>query len=94
MAGARIDLAVESRFGRPPSLMEEHMPTGPQGQKRPADVIGAAVMVARIATGEQADNIKGGRVRSGKAGGAARAAALTPEQRSEIARKAAEGRWG
>ena len=27
------------------------MARGPQGQKRPADVIGAAVMVARIATG-------------------------------------------
>jgi hypothetical protein len=30
----------------------------------------------------------------GKKGGAARAAALTPEQRSEIAKKAAAGRWG
>lgn len=30
----------------------------------------------------------------GKRGGAARAASLTPEQRSEIARKAAAGRWG
>jgi hypothetical protein len=29
----------------------------------------------------------------GVKGGAARAASLTPEQRSEIARKAAEGRW-
>src|ERR1700694_2575363 len=29
------------------------MPKGPQGQKRPADVIGAAVRVARIATGEE-----------------------------------------
>ncbi|NPC56010.1 histone H1 [Caenimonas sp. S4] len=29
----------------------------------------------------------------GKKGGAARAASLTPEQRSEIARKAAAGRW-
>ena len=29
----------------------------------------------------------------GKKGGAARAAALTPEQRSEIAKKAAETRW-
>jgi hypothetical protein len=29
----------------------------------------------------------------GKKGGAARAAALTPAQRSEIARKAAAGRW-
>ena len=28
------------------------MPKGPHGEKRPADVIGAAVMVARIATGE------------------------------------------
>jgi hypothetical protein len=29
----------------------------------------------------------------GKKGGAARAAALTPEQRSEIAKKAAASRW-
>jgi len=29
----------------------------------------------------------------GKKGGAARAAKLTPEQRSEIARKAAQTRW-
>jgi hypothetical protein len=28
------------------------MPRGPKGEKRPADVIGAAVMVGRIATGE------------------------------------------
>jgi hypothetical protein len=28
------------------------MPKGPKGQKRPADVIGNAVMVAKIATGE------------------------------------------
>ena len=28
------------------------MPKGPQGRKRPADVIGAAVMVPKIATGE------------------------------------------
>jgi hypothetical protein len=26
------------------------MPRGPQGEKRPADVIGAAVMVGKIAT--------------------------------------------
>ena len=30
----------------------------------------------------------------GKKGGKARAAKLTPEQRSEIARKAAQARWG
>jgi hypothetical protein len=28
------------------------MPRGPKGEKRPADVVGAAVMVAKIATGE------------------------------------------
>ena len=28
------------------------MPKGPQGQKRPADAIARAVMVAQIATGE------------------------------------------
>lgn len=28
------------------------MPKGPKGQKRPTDVIGGAVMVAKIATGE------------------------------------------
>ena len=29
------------------------MPKGPQGQKRPADVIGNAVKVMRIVTGEE-----------------------------------------
>ena len=28
------------------------MPRGPKGEKRPADAVGAAVMVAKIATGE------------------------------------------
>lgn len=69
------------------------MPKGPQGQKRPADTIGAAIAVAKIATGEIEDNKKSGRVRSGKAGGKARANALTSEQRSEIAKKAANARW-
>ncbi len=31
------------------------MPTGPKGEKRPADVIGNAVKVMRIATGEIED---------------------------------------
>ena len=29
------------------------MPKGPQGQKRPADAVGCAVLVARIATSEE-----------------------------------------
>ena len=73
------------------------MPKGPQGQKRPGDVIGAAVMVARIATGEIEDNTtapdKAHHSAGGKKGGAARANALTAEQRSEIAKKAAAKRW-
>ena len=69
------------------------MSKGPNGEKRPADVIGAAVMVAQIATGEIQDNKKSGRVRSGKAGAKARAESMTAEQRSEIARKAANARW-
>jgi len=73
------------------------MPKGPQGQKRPGDVIGAAIMVARIATGEEADNAtapeKAYHSEGGKKGGAARAAVLTPEQRTEIARNAAAKRW-
>ena len=37
---------------RPSPAWDQTMPKGPQGQKRPGDVIGAAIMVARIATGE------------------------------------------
>jgi hypothetical protein len=72
------------------------MPKGPQGQKRPADAIGLAVMVGRIATGEiedDADTSKAHHREGGKKGGAARAAALSPEDRSEIARQAAAKRW-
>lgn len=73
------------------------MPKGPRGEKRPGDVIGAAIMVAKIATGEVEDNAtpadKAHHSRGGKAGGAARAKALTPAERSEIAKKAAAKRW-
>lgn len=73
------------------------MPKGPRGEKRPGDVIGAAIMVAKIATGEVEDNAtpadKAHHARGGKKGGAARAAKLTPAERSEIARKAAQRRW-
>lgn len=71
------------------------MPTGPRGEKRPADVIGAAVVVARIATGElqETPSLQTGRVRSGIAGGTARATKLSAEERSNIARNAAKKRW-
>jgi len=72
------------------------MPRGPQGQKRPADVIGNAVHIARIATGEIEDTTlrQPAKRKSGLAGAKARAEKLTAEERSEIARKAADARWG
>ena len=79
------------------------MPEGPKGERRPADVIGAAVMVAKIATGEIEEEFgpegpKPGKDAAaadlGKRGGAARAKKLTPEKRAEIAKKAAASRWG
>jgi len=62
-------------------------------------VIGAAVKVARIAICKEIDLLPpdGGKdaaaVALGKRGGAARAAAMSPERRAEIARKAAAIRW-
>ena len=66
------------------------MPKGPKGEKRPADVIGAAVKDAKIATGEIEEDIdtpeKSGKdpaaVSMGKRGGKARAQAMTPERGS------------
>ena len=70
------------------------MPKGPKGQKRPADLISNAVLVMRIATGEVEEALTSRpQVAGGRVGGAARAKALTPEQRHEIAKTAAEARW-
>ena len=69
------------------------MPKGPNGQKRPADVIGAAVMVGRIATGEEIDHEDDSNNPRGQAGAFARARALDAKRRSEIAAKAAKERW-
>ena len=75
------------------------MPIGPNGEKRPSDPIQAAVMVAKIATGEieeeyvdkptpTPERAKGGRI-----GGKARANSLSRERRSEIAKQGASKRW-
>ena len=72
------------------------MPKGPRGEKRPADVIGAAVKVMRIATGEETeevDSVKSAAAELGARGGAARRDKLSPERRAEIAKKAAVKRW-
>ena len=75
------------------------MPRGPKGQKRPADVIGNAVKVMRILTGEEqddfpADDGKDKAAQSlGQRGGMARAESLSPTRRREIAKRAAKVRW-
>ena len=74
------------------------MPTGPKGQKRPADAIGNAVMIGRIATGEIEDTTtddgkNAAAVALGRMGGKARAAGMTAKRRKEIAKKAAKARW-
>ena len=69
------------------------MPRGPDGQKRPADTVGAAVMVAKIATGEAEEDAPSKGQAGGLVGGKARAESLTPQRRSEIARNAARARW-
>jgi hypothetical protein len=76
------------------------MPTGPKGEKRPADVIGNAVKVMRIATGEESEDVPAddGKDPNAKAlgakGGVARAKGMTPERRAEIAKSGAAKRWG
>jgi hypothetical protein len=71
------------------------MPRGLQGQRRPADVIDAAVMVMKVATGEisEATKTKSGRTRSGTAGARAQSKSLSSEERTMIAKKAAAARW-
>ena len=65
--------------------------------KRPRDPIQLGKLIVDIATGQvedrestQADSHAAA---MGKKGGAARAAALSPERRAEIAKKAAAKRW-
>lgn len=71
------------------------MPKGPRGEKRPADAIGLAVMIGKIATGEIEDSTdaKTAAAQLGSLGGKKRAENMTPERRKEIAQKAAAKRW-
>jgi hypothetical protein len=76
------------------------MPRGPKGERRPADVIGNAVKVMRILTGEEVEILaeedgKDPAAKAlGKRGGKARAEGMTAERRTEIAKEAAKRRWG
>jgi len=71
------------------------IPKGPRGEKRPGDVIGAAIMVAKIATGEIEEKLpqRSAAAELGSRGGKARAAKLSKKKRAEIAKKAASARW-
>ncbi len=71
------------------------MPRGPQSQKRPADVIGNAVHIGKIATGEIEDTTlrQPAKRKSGLADARTRQENTTEAQREEIARKAANARW-
>ena len=77
----------------------EIVPKGPRGEKRPGDVIGNAVHVMRVATGEIEEKItapdpaKEYMRRGGLKGGKARAAKLSATKRKAIAKKAARARW-
>jgi hypothetical protein len=71
-------------------------------KRRPRDPIQLAKLIGDIATGQVEDRAQDSRnpaaVALGKLGGTkggkARAEALTPERRREIAQKAARKRWG
>ena len=75
------------------------MAKGPKGERRPADVNARAVMIAKIATGEiedvtTEDGKNAAAVALGRMGGKARAEGLSAKKRKEIARYAAQSRWG
>ena len=75
------------------------MPKTPTGHKRPADVIGNAVHVMKIATGEIEESTQTNEgknkaaVELGRRGGRARASAMSKAKRIAIAKLAAKSRW-
>ena len=72
------------------------MPKGPEGQNRPADAIGNAVHIAKIATDEIEETTlkQPARRKSGHAGAQAAIENTTAEQQRVIAVTAANARWG
>jgi hypothetical protein len=69
-------------------------------RRRPTDLVGNAVHIMKVLTGEADDEapVDDGKDLAAKAlgakGGAARAKSMTPERRAEIAKAAAAKRWG
>ena len=70
------------------------MPTGPNGEERPAGAIANAVLSMSTATGDAEEAyVSQGKRKGGFAGAKARSENLTSDERSRIVRKAAEARW-
>ena len=81
-----------------PTVQHRHeghaMPTGPNGEKRPADVIANAVLSMRIATGDTEEAyVNTGKREGGRKGGKARASSMSAERRHQIAKAGGEARW-
>lgn len=77
---------------------DKEAPVATKRIHRPRDPIALAKLIGDIATGQVVDAVEetalSGRSRkAGRKGGPARALSLTPEQRADIARAAAEARW-
>ena len=66
-------------------------------KKRPSDVVSNAVHIMKVLTGEMEDTPapekNAAAVELGRKGGAARAKKISPDKRTEIAKKAALSRW-
>lgn len=64
---------------------------------RPRDPIALAKLIGDIATGQVVDKVEDGKDAAassmGKRGGDARAARMTPQERTEAAKKAVAARW-
>jgi hypothetical protein len=71
------------------------VPRGPRGEKKPADVVGCSVAIARLSVGDAGDNLArpSGRVRIGHVEAKARATKFSSGERREIARKADPYPW-
>lgn len=70
------------------------MPTGPKGEKRPADTVANALLVAKLAIGEAEEAyVDQGKRKGGQKGGKARAESMSKEEGSRVARKGAKARW-
>jgi hypothetical protein len=74
------------------------MPTGPKGEKRPADAIARAVKVMRILTGEEPEDYGKAPEKNqaaaelGSKGGKKLAEVISPERRRDIAQAGAKSK--